>query len=129
MLFLLQFHLFTALLISGLKQRNIEYSPFSIKRAICATATKLGYVDPFAQGSGLLNVEKAFEHLLEHDKAVENMLRYVIPLSFIILVLIVINIIILLTFQLTVSQLYCYYFIFLLFYKLLISTFSFLFNM
>ncbi|KAM7345588.1 tripeptidyl-peptidase II [Cochliomyia hominivorax] len=65
-----------ALLISGLKQRNIEYSPFSIKRAICATATKLGYVDPFAQGSGLLNVEKAFEHLLEHDKAVENMLRF-----------------------------------------------------
>lgn len=118
----MQFHLFTALLISGLKQRNIEYSPFSIKRAICATATKLGYVDPFAQGSGLLNVEKAFEHLLEHDKAVENMLRYVIPLSFI-------NIIILLTFQLTVSQLYCCYFIFLLFYKLLISTFSFLFNM
>ncbi|XP_065369346.1 tripeptidyl-peptidase 2 [Calliphora vicina] len=65
-----------ALLISGLKQRNISYSPFSIKRAICATATKLGYVDPFAQGSGLLNVEKAFEHLLEHDKAVENMLRF-----------------------------------------------------
>lgn len=128
MLFLLQFHLFTALLISGLKQRNIEYSPFSIKRAICATATKLGYVDPFAQGSGLLNVEKAFEHLLEHDKAVENMLRYVIPFSFIV-VIVIYNIIILLTFQLTVSQLYCCYFIFLLFYKLLISTFSFLFNM
>ncbi|XP_005174861.1 tripeptidyl-peptidase 2 [Musca domestica] len=65
-----------ALLISGLKQRNIAYSPFSIKRAICATATKLGYVDPFAQGSGLLNVEKAFEHLMEHDKAPENMLRF-----------------------------------------------------
>uniref|UniRef100_A0A1I8PAP3 Tripeptidyl-peptidase 2 n=1 Tax=Stomoxys calcitrans TaxID=35570 RepID=A0A1I8PAP3_STOCA len=65
-----------ALLISGLKQRKVAYSPFSIKRAICATATKLGYVDPFAQGSGLLNVEKAFEHLMEHDKAAENMLRF-----------------------------------------------------
>lgn len=69
-----------------MKQRNISYSPFSIKRAICATATKLGYVDPFAQGSGLLNVEKAFEHLLEHDKAVENMLRYVLFCSMLLFV-------------------------------------------
>ncbi|XP_070069765.1 tripeptidyl-peptidase 2 isoform X1 [Drosophila takahashii] len=65
-----------ALLISGLKQQNIEYSPYSIKRAISATATKLGYVDPFAQGHGLLNVEKAFEHLAEHRQSKDNMLRF-----------------------------------------------------
>ncbi|XP_017836992.1 tripeptidyl-peptidase 2 [Drosophila busckii] len=65
-----------ALLISGLKQQGIAYSPYSIKRAISVTATKLGYVDPFAQGHGLLNVEKAFDHLLEHRQATDNMLRY-----------------------------------------------------
>ncbi|XP_064541466.1 tripeptidyl-peptidase 2 [Drosophila montana] len=65
-----------ALLISGLKQQNIEYSPYSIKRAISVTATKLGYVDPYAQGHGLLNVEKAFDHLLEHRQSKDNMLRF-----------------------------------------------------
>lgn len=67
-----------ALLISGLKQQNIQYSPYSIKRAISATAMKLGDVDPFAQGHGLLNVEKAFEHLMEHKESTDNMLRCVI---------------------------------------------------
>ncbi|EDW01702.1 GH21590 [Drosophila grimshawi] len=65
-----------ALLISGLKQQNIAYSPYSIKRAISVTATKLGYVDPYAQGHGLLNVEKAFEHLVEHRQAKDNMVRF-----------------------------------------------------
>ncbi|XP_036331193.1 tripeptidyl-peptidase 2 [Rhagoletis pomonella] len=70
-----------ALLISGLKQKGIKYSPYSIKRAITNTATKLGYVDPFAQGSGLLNVEKAFEYLTQHDNAIENMLRFAVRCS------------------------------------------------
>ncbi|EDW32157.1 GL10584 [Drosophila persimilis] len=65
-----------ALLISGLKQQNIEYSPYSIKRALSVTATKLSYVDPFAQGHGLLNVEKAFEHLVENRQSKDNMLRF-----------------------------------------------------
>ncbi|KAI9577908.1 hypothetical protein GQX74_015182 [Glossina fuscipes] len=65
-----------ALIISGLKQRQISYSPFSIKRAICATATKLNYVDVFAQGSGLLNVEKTFEHLAQFGKHLDNMVRF-----------------------------------------------------
>ncbi|XP_067632305.1 tripeptidyl-peptidase 2 isoform X2 [Eurosta solidaginis] len=65
-----------ALLISGLKQKGVKYSPYSIKRAISNTATKLNYVDPFAQGSGLLNVEKSFDYLVEFENAVENMLRF-----------------------------------------------------
>lgn len=67
-----------SLLISGLKQKGIKYSPYSIKRAITNTATKLSYVDPFAQGSGLLNVEKSFEHLTQHAEAPENMLRFMV---------------------------------------------------
>lgn len=65
-----------ALLISGLKQKNLNYTPFSIKRALINTATKLTYVDPFAQGSGLLNVEKAFEYLVQYSNVVENNLRF-----------------------------------------------------
>lgn len=69
------------LLISGLKQKQINYTPFSIKRALCNTATKLSYVDPFAQGSGLLNVEKAFDYLVQYSEVVENNLRFSISVD------------------------------------------------
>lgn len=69
---------FSALLISGLKQRGIEFSPYSIKRAIRATASKVDYIDQYAQGSGLLNVEKAFEHLVEHRNSIDNMIGLVL---------------------------------------------------
>lgn len=39
-----------AIIISALKQLNIEYTPFSIKRAIWNTSTYLSNVDQFAQG-------------------------------------------------------------------------------
>lgn len=68
-------HTVPALLISGLKQKDIQYSPFSIKRAISETATKLDYVDQFAQGNGLLNVDKAFDHLVKYADEQENMVR------------------------------------------------------
>lgn len=64
-----------ALLISGLLKCGISYSPYSIKRALWNSATKLSYVDPFAQGNGLLNVEKSFEHLLQHKNEPENDIR------------------------------------------------------
>uniref|UniRef100_T1GG06 Tripeptidyl-peptidase II first Ig-like domain-containing protein n=1 Tax=Megaselia scalaris TaxID=36166 RepID=T1GG06_MEGSC len=65
-----------ALLISGLKEKGVKYSPYSIKRAISETATKLDYVDQFAQGNGLLNVEKAFDHLVKYANEQENMIRF-----------------------------------------------------
>lgn len=64
-----------ALLISGLLKNNIEYSPFSIKRALWNTATNLSYVDKFAQGNGLLNVEKAYEYLVQNQDSVERDVR------------------------------------------------------
>ncbi|XP_058459815.1 tripeptidyl-peptidase 2 [Malaya genurostris] len=70
-----------ALLISGLKQRNINYSAFSIKRALWNTATKLDYVDRFAQGNGLLNVEKAFENLTTYSGLIENNLRFAVSVG------------------------------------------------
>lgn len=65
-----------ALMISGLKHRGIPFSPYSIKRALWNTATKLDYVDKFAQGNGLLNVEKAFEYLIKYKDAPENRIRF-----------------------------------------------------
>lgn len=64
-----------SLLISGLKKCGICYSPYSIKRALWNTATKLSYVDFFAQGNGLLNVEKAFEHLVQQKDEAEIDIR------------------------------------------------------
>lgn len=64
-----------ALLISGLKELDITYTPYSIKRALANTATFLNTVDPFAQGSGLINVEKAFEYLKNFAEEKENKLR------------------------------------------------------
>lgn len=52
-----------AIIISGLLKLNVQYSPFGVKRALWNTATRLSNIDPFAQGNGLLNVERAFEAL------------------------------------------------------------------
>jgi tripeptidyl-peptidase II len=65
-----------ALLISGLKQKSIKYTPYSLKSALWNTATRLDYVDPFAQGAGLLNVEKAFDHLTKYHDQPENQLKF-----------------------------------------------------
>lgn len=64
-----------ALMISGLLQKNIEYSPYSIRRAITNTARKVAYIDEFAQGSGLLNVEEAYEHLVKYSGRAERDIR------------------------------------------------------
>ncbi|XP_014208208.1 tripeptidyl-peptidase 2 isoform X2 [Copidosoma floridanum] len=53
-----------AVLISGLLARNLKYSPYSIKRALENSARFVDTLDPFAQGSGLLQVEPAFENLV-----------------------------------------------------------------
>ncbi|XP_053683189.1 tripeptidyl-peptidase 2 [Sabethes cyaneus] len=70
-----------AVIVSGLKQRNINYTAFSIKRALWNTATKIDYVDKFAQGNGLLNVEKAFENLTTYSGLVENNLRFAVTVG------------------------------------------------
>lgn len=64
-----------ALMISGLLQNQIEYSPYSIRRALTNTARRIPYIDNFAQGSGLLNVEEAYEHLLKYHSRPERDLR------------------------------------------------------
>ncbi len=47
-----------ALLMESLKQKDEGYTPFRIKNILMSTATDLKS-DPFSQGAGLVNVEKA----------------------------------------------------------------------
>lgn len=65
-----------ALLISGLMKNEIPYSPYSIKRALWNSATKLQHVDRFAQGNGLLNVEAAYDNLVKYYNRSERDIRY-----------------------------------------------------
>ncbi|KAF9420359.1 hypothetical protein HW555_003420 [Spodoptera exigua] len=61
-----------AMLVSGLKAKNLAYSPYSIKRSLENSANYLSHVEPWAQGCGLLNVEKAFDLLSEYSSAPER---------------------------------------------------------
>ncbi|KAL0901074.1 hypothetical protein ABMA27_006396 [Loxostege sticticalis] len=61
-----------AALISGLKAKDLPYSPYSVKRALENSATYLSHVEPWAQGCGLVNIEKAFEILTTYHDAPER---------------------------------------------------------
>ncbi|CAK1540376.1 unnamed protein product [Leptosia nina] len=61
-----------AVLMSGLKAKALPYSPYSVKRALENSATYLNHVEPWAQGCGLLNVEKAFEILTQYHEQPER---------------------------------------------------------
>lgn len=56
-----------ALLLSGLKNEKIFYSPQLVRRAIENTAQTIKNVEPFAQGCGLLQIQKAFNYFKEND--------------------------------------------------------------
>ncbi|KAK8720628.1 hypothetical protein OTU49_013196 [Cherax quadricarinatus] len=66
-----------ALIISALKLKSIPYSPYSVRRSIQNTSLNLD-VDVFAQGHGLIQVDRAVEHLLEHSNGVEDKVRFTV---------------------------------------------------
>ncbi len=53
-----------ALILSGLKANKIDYNPFGVKRAIENTA--LNVDEAIGTGAGLIQVEKAYEYLVEY---------------------------------------------------------------
>ena len=55
-----------ALLLSALKAQGKQYSPIRIKRALQNTARPVRGNDPFAYGAGLIQIEKAYDRLMEH---------------------------------------------------------------
>lgn len=67
-----------ALLVSGLKQSNIKYSPFSVRRSIENTALKVPSYDVFAMGHGVIQIEKAYEHLSTYTDQVDRDVRFAI---------------------------------------------------
>ncbi|MEW4455355.1 S8 family serine peptidase [Bremerella sp. JC817] len=69
-----------ALVLSGLKQEKIEYTPESVKLAIKNTARKLEGGTVWANGRGLIQVGAAFDWLVEYHDAVEPAVRYEVSL-------------------------------------------------
>ena len=77
-IYYLKLYFISALLISGLLAKDIQYSPYSIKRAIENTAMFVDTLDQFAQGSGLLQVEKAFENLILSSNSQERDVKFTV---------------------------------------------------
>lgn len=77
-IFLYHTFIFSAVLISGLLAKGSLYSPYSIKRALENTALYIPNLDPFAQGSGLLQVERAFDNLISCCDVPERDVRFAI---------------------------------------------------
>lgn len=65
-----------AVILSGLKQKGIAYSPYSVRRALENSAHLIENVEVFAQGSGLLQVDKAFEFLVNNHSEQERDVRF-----------------------------------------------------
>ncbi len=55
-----------ALILSKMKQEGIDTHPAAIKRAITETAVPLPDQSPWANGAGMLQVDAAYEHLVNY---------------------------------------------------------------
>lgn len=66
-----------ALILAALKLKSIPYSPYSVRRSIQNTAQNLD-IDVFAQGHGLIQVERAVDHLMQHSSGVEDKVRFAV---------------------------------------------------
>ena len=65
-----------ALILSGLKKKNIPYTPYSIRRAIENTALKTSNYDPLVMGAGLIQVEPAFDFCVKYCDEVEKDVQF-----------------------------------------------------
>lgn len=65
-----------SLLISGMQQKGLPYTPYSIKKALENTAGFILGIEYQAQGNGLVQIDKAFEHLEEYYNVMEKNVRF-----------------------------------------------------
>uniref|UniRef100_UPI00398F64E6 tripeptidyl-peptidase 2-like n=1 Tax=Pristiophorus japonicus TaxID=55135 RepID=UPI00398F64E6 len=70
-----------ALLISGLKANGIDYTVHSVRRALENTALKVEDVEVFAQGQGIIQIEKAYEYLSQNASVKSSQLGFNIKIS------------------------------------------------
>lgn len=69
-----------ALLLSALKQQEIEYSPHSVRRAVENTARPIANSDVFAHGHGLIQTDRAYEYLQANRGESAEHLRFAVDL-------------------------------------------------
>eukprot|EP00794_Sanderia_malayensis_P011065 gene11065-12233_t len=65
-----------AVLLSSLKAENICYSPASIRRCLENTALKIEGAHAFSQGHGMLQVDKAYEHMKSESRMWSNFVSF-----------------------------------------------------
>lgn len=64
------------LLSSSDGTKPLQYSPYSVKRALENGATYLQGNDPFAQGCGLLNIDRSYQLLCQYADSQERDVRF-----------------------------------------------------
>jgi tripeptidyl-peptidase-2 len=62
------------LILSGLKANKIDYNPFGVKRAIENTALPVD--ESIGQGAGLIQVEKAYEYLVQYKDSIYQKIHF-----------------------------------------------------
>jgi len=67
-----------SILLSALRSGNYKWSPFSVKRALAATARPLPHLCPYGQGHGLLQIEAAYAHLVKYNDSACRDVRFAI---------------------------------------------------
>ena len=70
-----------ALLLSGLKAEEIGYSPHTVRRALTNTARFNDAEDVFTQGAGMIQVDKAWEHLSAYTDPIDRQVRYEVSIA------------------------------------------------
>ncbi|XP_048461210.1 tripeptidyl-peptidase 2-like [Rhincodon typus] len=69
-----------ALLISALKANGICYTAHSVRRALENTALKVEDVEVFAQGHGIIQIEKAYDYLSQNASVKSHQLGFSIKI-------------------------------------------------
>ncbi|MGB0583251.1 MAG: tripeptidyl peptidase II, partial [Limisphaerales bacterium] len=70
-----------AVVLSACKAEKIAFTPHRIKRALVNTAVPIETVSVFAQGAGMIRIDKAWEYLKENRRFADQDLRFEIKVS------------------------------------------------
>jgi tripeptidyl-peptidase-2 len=70
-----------ALLLSGMKAEGVPYTPHTVRRALANTARPLPGMTPWDEGAGTVQIDRAWEHLLEHAGRSDGDVRFEISVA------------------------------------------------